>query len=101
MKLASLTLALGLGGLLAGCDQMPLNAADKPPAPAATAVSDTSPVLATVNGSPITEGVVEIYEQQLSARRAGNAAGQYRKAILEEIIYMELASQGCETQGLD
>jgi len=101
MKLASLTLALGLGGLLAGCDQMPLNAADKTPAPATTAVSDTSPVLATVNGSPITEGVVELYEQQLSARRPGNEAGQDRKAILEEIINLELARQGGETQGLD
>ena len=101
MKLASLTLALGLGGLLAGCDQMPLNAADKTPAPATAAVSDTSPVLATVNGSPITEGVVELYEQQLSARRPGNAAGQDRKAILEEIINLELARQGGETQGLD
>ena len=101
MKLASLTLALGLGGLLAGCDQMPLNAADQTPAPATTAVSDTSPVLATVNGSPITEGVVELYEQQLSARRPGNAAGQDRKAILEEIINLELARQGGETQGLD
>jgi len=101
MKLASLTLALGLGGLLAGCDQIPLNAADQSPATAATAVNDTSPVLATVNGSPITEGVVELYEQQLSARRPGNPAGQDRRAILEEIINLELARQGGETQGLD
>ncbi len=94
MKLASLTLALGLGGLLAGCDQTPLNAADPSPATAATAVNDTSAVLATVNGSPITEGVVELYEQQLSARRPGNPAGQDRRAILEEIINLELARQG-------
>jgi peptidyl-prolyl cis-trans isomerase C len=101
MKLATLTLALGLGGLLAGCDQVPLNAADQSPATAAAAVNDTSPILATVNGSPITEGVVELYEQQLRARRPGNPAAQDRQAILEEIINLELARQGGETQGLD
>jgi len=101
MKLASLTLALGLGGLLAGCDQVPLNAADQSPASTATAVNDTSQVLATVNGSPITEGVVELYEQQLSARRPGNPAGQDRRAILEEVINLELARQGGEKEGLD
>jgi len=101
MKLVSLTLALGLGGLLAGCDQMPLNAADQKPATAATTVNDTSPVLATVNGSPITEGVVELYEQQLSARRPGDQTGLDRQAILEEIINLELARQGGESEGLD
>ena len=101
MKLAYLTLALGLGGLLAGCDQVPLNAADQSPASTATAVNDTSQVLATVNGSPITEGVVELYEQQLSARRPGNPAGQDRRAILEEVINLELARQGGEKEGLD
>ncbi|MEA2079809.1 MAG: peptidylprolyl isomerase, partial [Pseudomonadota bacterium] len=64
-------------------------------------VNDTSPVLATVNGSPITEGVVELYEQQLQARRPGNPAGQDRMAILEEVINLELARQGGEAQGLD
>jgi len=101
MKLTYLTLALGLGGLLAGCDQTPLNAADQIPAIAASAVTDTSPVLATVNGSPITEGVVELYEQQLNARSPGNPAVQDRRAILEEIINLELARQGGEKEGLD
>ena len=101
MKLAYLTLALGLGGLRAGCDQVPLNAADQSPASTATAVNDTSPVLATVNGSPITEDVVDLYEQQLNARRPGNPAGQDRRAILEEVINLELARQSGETQGLD
>jgi peptidyl-prolyl cis-trans isomerase C len=101
MKLTYLTLALGLGGLLAACDQIPLNSADQSPATAAATVNDTSPVLATVNGSPITEGVVELYEQQLSARRPGNPLGQDRRAILEEVINLELARQGGETQGLD
>ncbi|MEN8803051.1 MAG: peptidylprolyl isomerase [Thiogranum sp.] len=101
MKPVTLTLALGLGGLLAGCDQMPLNAADQNPATATTTVNDTSPVLATVNGSPITEGVVELYEQQLSARRPGNQADLDRQAILEEIINLELARQGGESEGLD
>ena len=101
MKLASLTLALGLGGLLVGCDQMPLNAADQSPANTATAVNDSSAVLATVNGSPITEDVVELYEQQLSARRPGNPAAPDRRAILEEIINLELARQGGESEGLD
>ena len=45
--------------------------------------------------------MVELYEQQLSARRPDNPVGQDRRAILEEIINLELARQGGETQGLD
>ena len=102
MKLAYLTLALALGGLLTACDQIPLNGPNKTPEITATAtVNDTSTVLATVNGSPITEAVVVLYEKQLHARRPGNPLGQDRRAILEEIINLELARQSGEKQGLD
>ena len=101
MKPAYLTLALALGGLLTACDQIPLNGPDKTPVTTATAADDTSAVLATVNGAPITEALVALYEQQLQARRPGNPLGQDRMAILEEIINLELARQSGESQGLD
>ncbi len=101
MKFRHLTLALGLSGLLAGCDQIPLNPAKQEAQATAPSINDTSAVLATVNGSPITEAVLALYQEQIQARRPGNPAGQDRKAILEEVINLELARQGGEQQGLD
>jgi peptidyl-prolyl cis-trans isomerase C len=101
MKPANLTLALGLGVLLAACDQVPVNAPDEGPEIPTSSIADDSPVLATVNGTPITESVVALYQEQLHARRPGNPLGQDRRAVLEEVINLELARQSGESQGLD
>ena len=98
MKLHHLTLALGLTALIGGCDQVPL--APKQDNSAA-AVSDTSAVVATVNGAPITEQGLAVYQQQRHSRRPNDPTGQDREAVLEELINLELARQAGVEQGLD
>jgi len=100
MKLRYLTLALAAGGLLAACDQLPMNSHNDTPTTAAETVSgDPSQVMARVNGNPITEAVVDLYLQQMHARQPGNPT-MSREAVLNEVINLELARQGAEQEGL-
>ncbi len=101
MKLRYLSLALGLGVLLVACDQRPSATQNTGSATATVAaVNDSSPVLATVNGAPITEAVFELYQQQMQARAPGNPAALNRETILNEVINLELARQSGEKEGL-
>jgi peptidyl-prolyl cis-trans isomerase C len=101
MKLRYLSLALGLGVLLAACDQLPSNTQNTESATTVATVNDNSPVLASVNGAPITEAVLELYQQQMQARAPGNPAAMNRETILSEVINLELARQSGEKKGLD
>jgi peptidyl-prolyl cis-trans isomerase C len=98
MKLRYLTIAIGLTAALAGCDQLQNAGQSASTAPVA-AVQDTSAVVATVNGTPITEAVLDLYEEQMKARRPGPPMD--RQAILEEVINLELASQSGSKEGLN
>jgi len=100
MKLRYLSLALGLSGLLAACDQLPSNTQNSEPAATVESVNDSSPVLATVNGAPITEAVFELYQQQMQSRAPGNPAAMNRETILNEVINLELARQSGEKEGV-
>ena len=100
MKLRYLSLALGLSGLLAACDQPPANTKSTESTTTVATVTDSSPVLATVNGAPITEAVFELYQQQMQARAPGNPAAMDREAILNEVINLELARQSGEKEGV-
>jgi len=99
MKFRYMTLALMLAGSLTACDQLPssdnvtVNKKAKP--------IDDSEVLATVNGMPITANTLTIYQQHRQGRAQGNPAAPNRKAMLEEIINLELASQDGEKKGVD
>ncbi len=99
MKLRTLTLALGLSSLLAGCDQVPTGNSDTSATSTPAAINDTSAVVATVNGAPITESVIELYQEQMQSRRPGAPAD--RNTIIEEVINLELASQSGAKAGLD
>jgi peptidyl-prolyl cis-trans isomerase C len=100
MKLRTLTLALLMSGLLSGCDQMPAgNSNLSETAATAPAINDTGAVVATVNGTPITETVIELYQEQMQNRRPG--APVDRNMIIEEVINLELASQNGSKEGLD
>ncbi len=101
MKIRYLTAALALTGLLAACDQqMPASKDSNKTSDAASAApADTSAVVATVNGSPITANMLDRYQQQRQGRMPG--ANQNRKALLEELISLELASQDGVRQGVD
>ena len=98
MKLHHLTLALALTVLISACDQLPL--APKQDNSAAP-VGDTSAVVASVNGTPITEKVLAVYQQQRHSRRPNDPTSQDRDAILDELINLELARQAGVQQGLD
>ena len=98
MKLHHLTLALGLTALISGCDQIPVGSSQDT---SAAPVSDTSAVVATVNGTPITEQGLAVYQQQRHSRRPNDPASQDREAVLEELINLELARQAGVEQGLD
>jgi len=100
MKLRYLTLALGLSGMLAACDQPPSNTKSAASTTTVATVNDSSPVLATVNGAPITEAVFELYQQQMQARAPGNPAALNRESILNEVINLELARQSGEKEGV-
>jgi peptidyl-prolyl cis-trans isomerase C len=95
MTFRYLTLAVALTALLAGCDQFQTAGQSSATAPAAV---DTSTVVATVNGTPITEAVLDLYAKQMQSRHAGPALD--RGAVLEEVINLELASQNGEKEGL-
>jgi peptidyl-prolyl cis-trans isomerase C len=98
MKLRYLTLAIGLTAALAGCDQLQNTGQSASTAPVA-AIQDTSAVVATVNGTPITEAVLDLYEEQMKGHRPGPPMD--RQTILEEVINLELASQNGSKEGLD
>ena len=98
MKLRYLILAVGLGTLLAGCDQLQ-NAGQSSSTTPTAAINDTSAVVATVNGKPITEAVLDLYEEQMKGHRPGPAPD--RNTVLDEVINLELASQSGSKEGLD
>ena len=87
--------------LMTACDQTPLSNQKTDSTGAAAAVAaaaDTSEVIATVNGTPITRNLFETYSQQRQQRRPGN---QDPQTVLDEIVNLELALQDGIKQGID
>jgi peptidyl-prolyl cis-trans isomerase C len=104
MKLHKIVFAIGAAGILSACDQIPSNSqneatAETPATAAEETALDTSKVLASVNGQPITENLVALYSQQRKTRRPNEQADS--AAILDEVISLELARQDGEKQGVD
>jgi peptidyl-prolyl cis-trans isomerase C len=86
---------------ISGCDQMnsALNpASDTTADSAAAAPAASGPVVATVNGSPITQGVLDVYTKQRQSKGAGEDASQ--ETILDELIALELMRQEAVNKGL-
>ena len=89
---------------ISGCDKIDsmLNpgskdtSADTAMAPAATA--DTGAVVATVNGTAITQSVVDVYTSQRKSKGGGGEADQ--QAVLDELIALELMRQEALNKGL-
>ncbi|MCA1804838.1 MAG: SurA N-terminal domain-containing protein, partial [Xanthomonadaceae bacterium] len=86
-------MALGL----AACNEQP-SSVMTPDASTATA-ADTSPVLATVNGAPITQNTLNFHKQQINARRPGKPIED--EQLLQEIINLELMRQEAQKSGID
>jgi len=82
---------------LAGCDQMQssLNTTESGSTPGAAVVGD---VIATVNGSPITRQVLDVYKQQRAAKGISPDTSD-DAAVLNELVALELMSQEAVNSG--
>ena len=90
-----------------GCDQLQTSlngdkTASTPAADTATAIAtanatDSSEVVATVNGAPITRTVLEVYAGQRTAKGADEATTE---AVLNELVTLELMRQEADSKGL-
>ena len=93
--------------ILGGCDQMQTSLQGKSAgtsqdsAPAAEAMpAPGGAVLATVNGTAITEDVFDIYSKTRRSQQTGAEDEESKEAILNELISLELMRQEGEKKGL-
>ena len=98
MKTPQIALALTLALGLAACNEQATSVLT-PAAPNSAAAADTSPVLATVNGIPITGNTLEFHRQQRNQRRPGDPMGD--EQLLQEVIHLELMHQQAQKSGID
>ena len=94
MKYARIIVVAGVLAALAAC---------QPKGAAPSAVSDTSTVLATVNGAPITENFLDAYVKALSQGKASASTitPDQRAQVTDQLIRAELVAQQAETDGVD
>lgn len=87
---------------LTACDQMKSSLGTGKTEPAAgaqtAAPTDTSKVVATVNGAPLTENVLEVYAGQRMSKSAGKAKPD---EMLNELVTLELMRQEAVSEGLN
>jgi peptidyl-prolyl cis-trans isomerase C len=91
--------------VLSGCDQLQTPRDTAPgasgqAAAGATSAAPTGAVVATVNGTAITQSVVDVYTAQRKARQPAGDADD-RNAIIEELVNLELMRQESLSKGLD
>jgi peptidyl-prolyl cis-trans isomerase C len=91
---------LAVLALAAGCDKLPSAGQTDATAPANTAPAVEGVVIATVNGTPLTESVLEVYSTQRKSQGA-NADASDQEAILNELIALELMRQESISKGLN
>jgi peptidyl-prolyl cis-trans isomerase C len=94
MKYARIVVVAGVLAALAAC---------QPKGAAPSAASDTSTVLATVNGTPITENFLDAYVKALSQGKASASTitPDQRAQVTDQLIRAELVAQQAETDGVD
>jgi peptidyl-prolyl cis-trans isomerase C len=86
--------------LVAGCDKLPSTGQTDATAPAATAPVVEGVVIATVNGTPLTQSVLDVYSAQRASQGANQDAGD-QEAVLNELIALELMRQESVSKGLN
>ena len=95
--------AIAMLATLTGCDQLQSSrstdtgSADTT-SDTATAAAGNGPVVATVNGTEITQGVLDVYAKQRKQQAARN---DDPNAVLNELISLELMRQEGVNKGLD
>lgn len=63
--------------------------------------SNSDKVLATVNGAPITQSMVDLYARQNAQHEPSGAAPASRKKILNQLINLEVIVQDAEHKNID
>jgi peptidyl-prolyl cis-trans isomerase C len=86
--------------LVAGCDKLPSTGQTDATTPAATAAIVEGDVIATVNGTPLTQSVLDVYSAQRASQGASQEAGD-QEAVLNELIALELMRQESVSKGLN
>ncbi len=76
-------------------------AACQPKTAATTAAADTSPAVATVNGSPITRDFYEFYIKGITGKSSADLTAQQRTAALDNLIRGKLTGEEAIKEGLD
>ncbi|MGA7802420.1 MAG: peptidylprolyl isomerase [Gammaproteobacteria bacterium] len=66
-----------------------------------TNASNPDKVLATVNGTPITERMYDLYARQRAERHPGADAKADRQKILDELINLEVVIQDAESKNIE
>ena len=104
MKKHLILLPVALLATLGGCDQLQTSLnnnagnADQVQAPV-TPAAPAGETIATVNGAPITQEVLDVYMTQRAAKGGNQEAP--REDVMKELVSLELMSQEAVRQGLD
>jgi peptidyl-prolyl cis-trans isomerase C len=86
--------------LVTGCDKLPSAGQTDATAPAATAPAVEGDVIATVNGTPLTQSVLDVYSAMRNSQNT-NPEGSDPQAVLNELISLELMRQESVSKGLN
>jgi peptidyl-prolyl cis-trans isomerase C len=68
---------------------------------AGTATADTSPALATVNGTPITQNFFDFYVKTVTNKPASSLTPDQHQQALDNLIRAELVAQQAQKDGVD
>jgi len=91
---------LAVLALVAGCDKLPSAGQTDATAPAATAPAVEGVVVATVNGTPLTQSVLDVYTAMRKSQST-NPDDNNQEATLNELIALELMRQESISKGLN
>jgi peptidyl-prolyl cis-trans isomerase C len=76
-------------------------AACQPKGAATTAAADTSPALATVNGTAITQNFFDFYIKAISGKKPGDLTPDQQSQALDNLIRAQLVAQQADKDGVD
>ena len=76
-------------------------AACQPKGASPTAAADTSPALATVNGTPITQNFFDFYIKAISGKKPGDLSPEQQSQALDNLIRAQLVAQQADKDGVE
>lgn len=76
-------------------------AACQPKGAATTGAADTSPALATVNGTAITQNFFDFYIKAISGKKAGDLTPEQQSQALDNLIRAQLVAQQADKDGVE